>query len=92
METGDKPFPILALIAALLTAWLIAVDVRIAAADGDLAPLSTVGVPPRIGGTIINNAPRSDSARRCSGIPRPAATVRSPAPRVTSTPAPSYVT
>src|SRR5213593_4822957 len=56
METGDKPFPILALIAALLTAWLIAVDVRIAAADGDLAPLSTVGVPPRIGGTIINNA------------------------------------
>ena len=32
METGDKPFPILALIAALLTAWLIAVDVRIAAA------------------------------------------------------------
>ncbi len=56
METGDKPFPILALIAALLTARLIAVDVRIAAADGDLAPLSTVGVPPRIGGTIINNA------------------------------------
>ena len=63
METGDKslscskhPFSILALIAALLTAGLMAMDARIAVADGDLAPLSTVGVAKRTGGTIIDNA------------------------------------
>ena len=63
METGDRPlwcikhsFLVLTLTAAFLTAGLTAMDVRIAVADGDLAPLSSVGVPPRTGGTIVNNA------------------------------------
>ena len=63
METGDKPlwcirhsFLILIPILAFLTVGLVTMDVRIAVADGDLAPLSSVGVPPRTGGTIVNNA------------------------------------
>src|SRR5205809_1036465 len=63
METGDRPlwcirhsFLILIPILAFLTVGLVTMDVRIAVADGDLAPLSSVGVPPRTGGTIINNA------------------------------------
>ena len=45
----------MAFVVALL-AGLWSVDARLAVADGDLAPLSTVSVPPRTGGTIIDNA------------------------------------
>src|SRR5437773_9649048 len=63
METGDRPlwcikhsFLVLTLTAAFLTAGPTPMDVRIAVAAGDLAQLSSVGVPPRTGGTIVNNA------------------------------------
>src|SRR5213593_2538931 len=62
MKIGNRLFwcrrhPVLSLafVVALLAA-LWSVDARLAVADGDLAPLSTVGVPPRTGGTIIDNA------------------------------------
>jgi len=40
----------------VLALGLLFMDARVARADGDLAPLSSVGVPKRTGGTIINNA------------------------------------
>ena len=56
MEPGKKLSRCFTLIVALFTAGLAAMDVGNAVADGDLAPLSSVGVPKRTGGTIINNA------------------------------------
>src|SRR2546425_3846157 len=63
METGhtrsrcrSHPLARAGLVLSVLALGLLFMDARVARADGDLAPLSSVGVPPRTGGTIINNA------------------------------------
>ncbi|PYO03341.1 MAG: hypothetical protein DMD89_02355 [Candidatus Rokuibacteriota bacterium] len=63
METGhtrsrcrSHPLARAGLALSVLALGLLFMDARVARADGDLAPLSSVGVPPRTGGTIINNA------------------------------------
>src|SRR5213594_1182434 len=62
METGHRrsrcrsPLARIGLALSVLALGLLFMDARVARADGDLAPLSSVGVPPRTGGTIINNA------------------------------------
>src|SRR3989442_14626548 len=63
METGhtrsrcrSHPLARAGLALSVLALGLLFTDARVARADGDLAPLSSVGVPKRTGGTIINNA------------------------------------
>src|SRR5437870_7101600 len=63
METGhtrsrcrSHPLARAGLALSVLALGLLFMDARVARADGDLAPLSSVGVPPRTGGSIINNA------------------------------------
>src|SRR5262249_41013714 len=63
METGhtrsrcrSHPLARAGLALSVLALGLLFMDARVARADGDLAPLSSVGVPKRTGGTIINNA------------------------------------
>ncbi|PYM98804.1 MAG: hypothetical protein DME08_07120, partial [Candidatus Rokuibacteriota bacterium] len=63
METGHRrsrcrshPLARAGLALSVLALGLLFMDARVARADGDLAPLSSVGVPKRTGGTIINNA------------------------------------
>src|SRR5437899_9925806 len=63
METGhtrfrcrSHPLARAGLVLSVLALGLLFMDARVVRADGDLAPLSSVGVPKRTGGTIINNA------------------------------------
>src|ERR1043166_9504591 len=63
METGhrrsrcrSRPLARIGLALSVLALGLLFTDTYVARADGDLAPLSSVGVPKRTGGTIINNA------------------------------------
>src|SRR2546429_4610453 len=63
METGHRrsrcrsqPLARAGLVLSVLALGLLFMDARVVRADGDLAPLSSVGVPKRTGGTIINNA------------------------------------
>src|SRR2546426_11668828 len=63
METGhtrsrcrSHPLARAGLVLSVLALGLLFMDARVARADGDLAPLSSVGVPKRTGGTIVNNA------------------------------------
>src|SRR2546423_14490846 len=63
METGhtrsrcrSHPLARAGLVLSVLALGLLFMDARVARADGDLPPLSSVGVPKRTGGNIINNA------------------------------------
>src|SRR2546428_13864812 len=63
METGlrrsrcrSRPLARIGLALSVLALGLLFTDTYVARADGDLAPLSSVGVPKRTGGTIVNNA------------------------------------
>src|SRR5262249_37959754 len=63
METGhrrsrcrSRPLARIGLALSALALGLLFTDTYVARADGDLAPLSSIGVPKRTGGTIINNA------------------------------------
>src|SRR3989475_5286076 len=63
METGhtrsrcrSHPLARAGLVLSVLALGLLFMDARVVRADGDLAPLSSVGVPKQTGGTIINNA------------------------------------
>src|SRR3989442_4713080 len=90
METGhtrsrcrSHPLARAGLALSVLALGLLFTDARVARADGDLAPLSSVGVPKRTGGTIINNAAaiklgkalfwdeQTGGASRTSTAPRP---------------------
>src|SRR2546421_12993450 len=63
METGhtrfrcrSHPLARAGLVLSVLALGLLFMDARVVRADGDHAPLSSVGVPKRTGGTNINNA------------------------------------
>src|SRR5262249_10254946 len=63
METGyrrsrcrSRPLARIGLAVSVLALGLLFTDIYVARADGDLSPLSSVGVPKRTGGTLINNA------------------------------------